>query len=87
MDEKRPRKSSPVWMIVIVLLLVSGPLYFLSAGPAVWLCSRAAITEDQLHTAYAPVLRLDKQNATFSRAMRWYVNLWVPGEPPPSEPP
>jgi hypothetical protein len=84
MDNGRPNKSSPVWIIVIVLLLASVPLYLLSVGLAVWLYSRDVFTRNQIQTVYAPIGWLELRNPTFARVLRDYVNLWV--SPPPQQP-
>jgi len=87
MDEKRPNKSSSVWVIVIVLLLLgSGPLYVLSTGPAVWLMARGALRREQLVTIYAPLVWLQMRSSTFNDALESYMGLWVPPPQPPATP-
>jgi len=49
------QKSSAVWIVVIMLLLTSLPLYLLSTGPAVWLRERGAITQETILMIYAPM--------------------------------
>jgi hypothetical protein len=77
MDDERPNKSSPRWVIVVVLLLATIVLYVLSTGPAVWLRNRGAISQEQLLAVYAPLSWLYDVVPFFKDALDAYLWLWV----------
>ncbi len=76
MDEK-PRNSSVAIVTIAVVVLLLPALYILSTGPAVWMLKNGIITDDQLHTAYAPVAWLAEHVPLFAQVIEAYARLWV----------
>jgi hypothetical protein len=77
MDEKRTNKSSPVWAVVVLLVLASVPLYVLSIGPAVYLLNVGFIRSTKpIETFYAPLVWAAERWEPLDRVHR-YIHLWV----------
>src|SRR3954447_1872982 len=73
MVKERSNKSSPVWTVVILLLLASVPLYVLSTGPAIWLRDHGMVSQQTLVIVYAPIGWLNRNVPVFRDAFQSYL--------------
>jgi hypothetical protein len=71
---KPSRTSSAATIAVIVLLPV---LYVLSSGPALALMQRGVISEEAIHVAYYPLIKVYGRSVTVERWLHSYWVWWV----------
>jgi hypothetical protein len=83
MDRKDEKRSSAVWIIgtVVVLLIVLPLFYALSLGPAVYFYETGIISEETLLTLYAPIHWLAHKSKILEAFIEWYCWLWTPTRP------
>ena len=73
----RTNKSSPVWTVVVLLVLGSGPLYALSIGPALYLLNAGFIPKKPVETFYAPLVWAAEHCEALDYALKRYIALWL----------
>jgi len=72
MDEER--KKSPVWAIVVVVLLLP-LLYVLSTAPAYWLFQHGYISHETYSLFYRPIALMSRLCPPFSLFIQWLLGL------------
>ena len=69
------RRSNPIAIAILLLVLLLPPAYVASVGPAIWCRDRGIISQETMGTLYWPVsagFRLP----VVGRALQWYCDHW-----------
>jgi hypothetical protein len=74
---RSPRLMSLVLPLLVIGLLASPLLYFLSFGPAMVLLDRNVLNKHQISTLYMPLLASQHYSPPLFAAAKWYAGLWV----------
>ena len=78
MDEKRTNKSLPVWMVVVLFILASVPLYVLSVGPVLYLANNGfPRLGESLEAFYAPLVWVAEHCRPLDYALKRYIAWWL----------
>ena len=84
------RGAGPAIAVILVLFVLLSPLlYFLSVGPIVWFTSRQImqVSEDSvLGRFYAPLLYAADNNRAIGACFEWYAEFWRADQPMPAIP-
>jgi len=76
-DPERERSGIGRAMIVIAILVALPVLYVLSIGPVGLFVVETGMEADGVKAFYAPVVWLARNNATFGRLLKWYIDFWA----------
>lgn len=71
------RLSRHLLPLLVLALLASPLLYFLSFGPALVLLDRKILDKHQVSTLYMPLMASQHYAPPLFAAAKWYAGLWV----------
>jgi hypothetical protein len=74
------RLSNLALPLLVVTLIASPLLYFLSFGPALLLLDQKILDKHQVSTFYLPVIASQHYAPPLFAAAKWYAGLWVDPE-------
>ena len=80
-ERRSPWPAVALAVLVVILLPV---VYVLSAGPAHRLCQQGLIDREIVQAIYRPLVEaLDRdRTGPIRSAYYWYLELWLPPQPP-----